>query len=38
LFAVAHHDVAALPGDVVAELFKNADGVALANARNFWHN
>jgi len=38
LFAVGHHDVSALPGDMVAELFKNADGVALADARNFWHN
>ncbi len=28
----------ALPGDVVAQLFKNVDGVTLANARNFWHN
>ena len=38
LFAVGHHDVSALPRDVVAELFKNTDGVALADARNFWHN
>jgi hypothetical protein len=38
LFAVGHHDVSALPGNVVAELFKNADGVTLADARNFWHN
>jgi len=38
LFAVGHHDVAALPGDVVAELFKNTDGVALIDARNLWRN
>ena len=37
LFAVGHHDMPALPGDVVAELFKNADGVALADARKFRH-
>jgi len=37
LFAVGHHDVAALPGDVIAEFFKNAHGVALADARKFWH-
>jgi hypothetical protein len=30
--------VPALPGDAVTELFKNADGVALADARNFWRN
>ncbi len=38
LLAVGHYDVSALPGDVVTELFKNTDGVALADARNFWHN
>ena len=38
LLAVGHHDMSALPGDAIAELFKNTDGVALADARNFWHN
>jgi hypothetical protein len=37
LFAVGHHDIPALPGNVVAQLFKCADGVTLADARNFWH-
>ncbi len=35
--AVGHHDVAALTGNVEAEFFKNAHGVALADARKFWH-
>jgi len=29
--------VTALPGDVIAEFFKNTHGVALADARKFWH-
>ena len=28
----------ALPGDLITELLKNADGVALADTRNFWRN
>ena len=35
--AVRHHDVAALPGDAVAESLEDADGVALADAREFRH-
>ena len=31
--AVRHHDVAALPGDPVAQPPEDADGVALADAR-----
>jgi hypothetical protein len=38
LFAVGHHDVSALPRDVIAQLFKNTHGVALVYARKFWHN
>jgi len=38
LFAIGHHDVAALPGDAVAELFKNTDGIPLADPRKFWHS
>jgi hypothetical protein len=38
LFAVGHHDVSALPGDVIAEFFKNADGIALVYSRKFRHN
>jgi hypothetical protein len=30
--------MAALAGDAVAQLFKNADGVTLADPWNFWHN
>ena len=38
LFAIGHHDVTTLPGDAIAEFFKNAHGVALADARKFWHS
>jgi hypothetical protein len=38
LFAIGHHDMPALPGDAVAKFFKNADGVALIDARKFRHN
>ncbi len=37
LFAVGHHDVAALPGNVEAKFFKDPHSVALADARKFWH-
>ena len=35
--AVRHDDVAALPGDAVAESLEDADGVALADAREPGH-
>src|SRR5438552_2879090 len=35
--AVGHHDMSALAGNPVTELFKDADGVALADARNLRH-
>jgi hypothetical protein len=37
LFAVGHHDVAALPGNVEAKFFKDPHSVALADGRKFWH-
>ena len=35
--AIRHDDVAALPGDAVAESLEDADGVALADARKPGH-
>ena len=36
--AVGHDDVSTLPGDAIAQFFKNSDGVTLVDSRNFWHN
>jgi len=35
--AVRHDNVATLSGDAKAEFLKNADGVLMANARDFGH-
>ena len=35
--SVGHHDVAALTGDVVADLFKDTDGITLADSRKLGH-
>ena len=35
--AIRHHDVTALPRDAVAETLEDADGVALADARELGH-
>ena len=37
LFAIRHHDVPTLPGNMIAQFFKNSDSIALIDARNFWH-
>ncbi len=38
LFVVGHHDMSALPRDVITQLFKNAHSIALIDARKFRHN